>query len=141
MTEPARRTVRHPHATQRVEDALARLPASRVTTDQVAQATELPVDLVSTIMGRMAREGCPPGTLTRPDEGRSGTFRWEPGVHRPVALVPASRRRHATPQRRSGRACPDSVLAHPSDRPMPAEDGSWVFFGNTTGRPYRVVPL
>jgi len=141
MNEAARRTVQHPNATAQIEDLLCGSPGGLVTVDKVAEATELPPNLVSTIMGRLARVGTRQGALSRPEGNRAGVFLWQPeGRTTPLAVV--HRQRRQVPRSRPRRAvCPDSTLSSPTEHPQPSEDGSWVFFGETTGRPYRVVPL
>jgi len=125
-----------------IENHLASGGPGEYTTAAVAQATGLPRELVSTIMGRMARYG---SEVARLGHQRSGRFYYQPQRRARVTALPsvgmAPPAPAPQPQPRHRRACPDSTLVHPSEHPQPSEDGSWVFFGETTGRPYRVVPL
>jgi len=135
----ARRTVQNPHATAGIESELRKRAAGPVTVEAMTLATGLPGNLVSTIMGRLARVGMSQGALSRPEGNPQGQFYWHPqGQHTPPLAVVRQPRRAHRPHRK---VCPDSMLVSPTDAPQPATDGSWVFFGETTGRPYRVVPL
>ena len=136
----AKRVVQHRGATAEIEAVLSSRAAGQVTVEAMVVATGLPSGLVSTIMGRLAREGMPQGALTRPEGNPAGEFRWHPQGQRktPLSVVHRTPRRPRRPRRS---VCPDSILVNPSDEPQPAQDGSWVFFGESTGRPYRVVPL
>jgi len=139
VNQAATRTVQNKHATAEIETKLRERPAGPVTVEAIVLATGLPANLVSTIMGRLARVGMSQGALSRPEGNPAGQFHWHPqGQHAPPLTVVRTPRKASKPRRR---VCPDSTLVSPSDEPQPAQDGSWVFFGETTGRPYRVVPL
>jgi len=129
---------RNKDAQQQIEAHLAAHGAGDVDVPTVARFTGLPQPLVSTILGRMARYG---SELTRTGHARAGTFHYQPSHHAKVRALPpaapAARNRPAPVRHRT--RCPDSDLVAVTDRPT--QDGSWVFYGNQTGKPYRVVPL
>ncbi len=124
-----------------IENHLAATGPGAVTVPEVAEATGLPVGLVSTILGRMARYGT---ELTRTGHQRAGTFYYQPSRRRTVRALPsmASPPPPApmpAPQPRRTAHCPDTLMEVPEDAKR-TSGGYWVAYG-ASGRPYRVEEL